>query len=218
MIFLFMNRFAKVQKNPMTRSTLINLLIQKNHYKSYLEIGVNTPLQPGYNWDSVLIPLKHGVDPNPGVHATFPVLSDEFFVKHIKQKYDIIFIDGSHLFEQAYRDIMNSLAWLNDNGTIVVHDCNPTKEITQRRERASNSWHGDVWKAILKLRSENSHVEIYTIDADEGCAVITKGTQVLLQPKKNSKDRYTYKFFNKHRREILNLIGVKEFLQKMENN
>ena len=72
---------------------------------------------------------------------------------------------------------------MNDNGTIVVHDCNPTREITQRRIRASNVWHGDVWKAILKLRMENSNIEIYTINADEGCAIIKKGHQELFNLK-----------------------------------
>jgi hypothetical protein len=134
----------------MTRTEIINGLIKKNNYTSYLEIGVNTPAQPGYNWVGVNIPLKHGVDPN--VDTTYKMTSDEFFEKHITQKYDIVFVDGLHLHEQVYRDIINSLNNLNENGVIVVHDCNPVTEITQRRERASDSWHGDVWKAIVQLR------------------------------------------------------------------
>ena len=118
----------------MTRTEIINSLIHEYNYKSYLEIGVNTPSQPGYNWIGVKIPVKHGVDPN--VETTFKMTSDEFFKNHIAQKYDIIFIDGLHLFEQVYKDIINSLLYLNDNGTIVVHDCNPLEEITQRRIRA----------------------------------------------------------------------------------
>ena len=137
----------------MTRTELINGLIQKNNYKSYLEIGVNTPAQPGYNWIGVDIPTKHGVDPN--VDTTYKMTSDEFFEKHISQKYDIIFVDGLHLHEQVYKDITNSLNFLNENGIIVVHDCNPVTEITQRRERASDAWHGDVWKAIVQLKIEN---------------------------------------------------------------
>ena len=48
----------------MTRTEIINGLIEKYGYKSYLEIGVNTPAQPGYNWTGVNIETKHGVDPN----------------------------------------------------------------------------------------------------------------------------------------------------------
>lgn len=197
----------------MTRTELIRSFINKYGYKSYLEIGVNTPAQPGYNWDSIEIETKHGVD--PAVDTTFKVPSDEFFAKHVKQKYDIIFIDGLHIFEQVYRDIVNSLKWLNENGTIVVHDCNPTKEITQRPERASDVWHGDVWKSILKLRMEEPNITIYTVNTDEGCAVIQKGKQELFKLVNKNIDPYTYHFFNNNRKDILNLISVNEFKKRL---
>ncbi len=198
----------------MTRSELINSLIKKYGYKSYLEIGVNTPAQPGYNWTSVNVPIKHGVDPAPKAKATFIMPSDEFFAKHISQNYDIVFVDGLHLFEQAYRDIINSLDHLNPGGTIVVHDCNPITEITQRRERASSAWHGDVWKAILKLRIERPDISICTVDTDEGCAVIQKGSQELFKTNEPESVIYEYPFFDAHRTEILNLISVREFRKR----
>lgn len=197
----------------MTRTEIIRTLLEKNGYKKYLEIGVNTPAQPGFNFTSIEAEVKHGVD--PAVDTTFKMPSDEFFNSHVPMKYDLVFIDGLHIFDQAHRDIVNSLEWLNDNGTIVVHDTNPTTEITQRPERASNVWHGDVWKAILKLRMERSDISIYTIDADEGCAIITKGHQELFKAPEGTVDVYTYEFFDKHRNEILNLISVKEFKKKM---
>jgi hypothetical protein len=196
----------------MTRTDIINGLIKKNGYKSYLEIGVNTPEQPGYNWSGVEVELKHGVDPN--VNTTFRVTSDEFFEKYIKQKYDIVFVDGLHLFEQVYKDIINSLDNLNENGTIVVHDTNPIEEITQRRERASDAWHGDVWKAILKLRLENPNVEIDTVETDEGCTIIRKGNQTLLKPLHADIDFYQFNVLNVHRKKILNLISPEEFTAK----
>lgn len=197
----------------LTRVKIINTLIQKNGYKTYLEIGVNTPLQPGYSHNKVVVETKHGVDPN--VDTTFKITSDDFFAQN-KNMYDIVFVDGLHIFEQAHRDIINSLKFLNEGGTIVVHDCLPRREITQRRERASSVWHGDVWKAILKLRMEEPNVSIYTIDADEGCAVIQQGKQELYQAQKDSTlDIYSYEFFRKHKKEILNLITAKEFRKRM---
>lgn len=194
----------------MTRSQIINSLISKYKYTDYLEIGVNTPAQPGWNYDSVKVKNKDGVDPNPETSANYVITSDDFFANHINKKYDIIFVDGLHIFEQAHRDIVNSLNHLKENGTIVVHDCNPKSEITQRRDRASSVWLGDVWKAILKLRIENPNIEISTVNTDYGCAIIRKGNQELLKANQN-KDIYNYKFFKKNRREILNLISVKEF-------
>lgn len=199
----------------MTRAELINLLIKKRRYSSYLEIGVNTPAQPGWSHDSIHVESKHGVDPAPEVRSTFPMTSDEFFAKHITQKYDLIFVDGLHLFEQAYRDIINSLKWLSDGGTIVVHDCNPTEEITQRRERASDAWHGDVWKAILKLRTENRNINIVTIDTDEVCAVITRGHQALLPLETKPETMYAYEYFDGHRQDILHLMSVEEFTRRL---
>lgn len=181
----------------MTRIELIQGLIDKNGYKSYLEIGVNTPMQPGYSHDSIKVDIKHGVDPN--VDTSYRMTSDDFF-KQNKNKYDIIFIDGLHLWEQCARDTISSLLILNDGGTIVVHDCNPTTEITQRRERASDAWHGDVWKAIVQVQMIDD-VIVQTIDTDEGCAVITKG-------KRNSFD-----FLDKNRKALLNLITVEQWKQ-----
>jgi len=195
----------------MTRTELINSLIKKYDYKSYLEIGVNTPAQPGYNWVGVDILVKHGVDPN--VDTTYKMESDTFFKEYVTQKYDIIFIDGLHIFEQAYRDITNSLDNLNEGGTIVVHDCNPVTEITQRRVRASNAWHGDVWKSIVKLRMGNPDLEIFTVNTDEGCGIIRKGKQELLVVE-DSVDVYHYDFLNENRKSALNLITVEEFTEK----
>ena len=195
----------------MTRTEIINRLIIKYDYKSYLEIGVNTPSQPGYNWVGVAAEIKHGVDPN--VDTTYRMTSDEFFKNYIKQKYDIVFVDGLHLHEQVYRDIINSLNNLNENDVIVVHDCNPVTEITQRRERASDAWHGDVWKAVVQLRMEDPNIDIYTVNTDEGCGIIKKGSQTLLTVVDGT-DVYDYNFLDKNRKEALNLISVDEFKLK----
>ena len=195
----------------MTRTQIINALIKKNNYKNYLEIGVNNP---AYNWIGINAELKHGVDPN--VDTTYRMTSDEFFENHISQKYDIVFVDGLHLFEQVYKDITNSLDNLNEGGTIVVHDCNPITEITQKRvwKPGTWTWHGDVWKSILKLRLENTNLEIDTVDTDEGCGIIRKGKQELLKLEQTYADVYQYDVFDSNREKILNLISVEEFTKK----
>lgn len=194
----------------MMRTELINMLIEKHGYESYLEIGVNTPAQPGYNWVGVNAKIKHGVDPN--VDTTYRMTSDEFFDGHISQCYDIVFIDGLHLSEQAHRDIIKSLEHLSDGGCVVVHDCNPTEEITQLRERASNAWHGDVWRAIVMLRMLEPNLSMCTVDTDEGCCVIRHGSQVTMSIP-SAVNPYEYSFLEKNRKQALNLVSVEEFVE-----
>lgn len=211
----------------MNRIQIINALIAKHGYATYLEIGVNTPAQPGYSHESINVATKHGVDPN--VDTTFRMPSDQFFAEN-SSMYDIVFVDGLHVFAQAHRDIDHALTILNPGGTIVVHDCNPTKEVTQRPNQPTNIWqriwhgirygswhgvwHGDVWKAILRLRMERPDITIYTIDTDEGCGIITKGSQELYVPERGA-DPFTYGYFSKHRRDILNLISVEAFKKNL---
>jgi predicted O-methyltransferase YrrM len=50
------------------------------------------------------------------------MMKKKLFAKNTK-KFDIVFVDGLHIEEQSTKDIHNALKVLNENGTIVVHDC-----------------------------------------------------------------------------------------------
>jgi hypothetical protein len=182
-------------------------LIKNNNYKKYCEIGCNR----NSNFKRINIPYTVGIDPRRG--GTLKMTSDEFF-KQNNEKFDIFFIDGLHHAEQVYRDIINSLIFLNINGTIVVHDCNPLSYFTQMvpRPRRPKEWNGDVWKGWLKLRSEREDIEMFAIDSDYGCGIIRKGKQNLI-----SKWNITYKEFEKDKKNLLNLISVEEFKNKFFN-
>ena len=47
--------------------------------------------------------------------------SDEFFLKN-ENIFDLIYIDGNHLFEFVKRDIFNSLKFIKEDGLIVLDD------------------------------------------------------------------------------------------------
>ena len=57
----------------------------------------------------------------------FKVTSDEFFARRAPRlaPFGVVFVDGLHTHEQAYRDVVNALAHLDDGGAVVVHDCSP---------------------------------------------------------------------------------------------
>ena len=120
--------------------------------------------------------MKIGVDPFSG--GTVRDTSDNFF-KNNKIKFDIIFIDGLHEYDQVKKDITNSLLYLNDGGVIFLHDCMPERFIYQAVPRATGTWNGDVWKNIVEIRTMQE-VDTYVVFADHGLGMILK------RPNKNS--------------------------------
>jgi hypothetical protein len=194
----------------MTRTEIINSLIQKNNYKNYLEIGIGD----GGNFNSIECETKISVDPDPEcfqINATFKITSDEFF-RDNKQNFDIIFIDGLHTFEQTYIDIKNALNCLNENGIVIAHDTLPPTEHHQRDPESykiGEPWNGTCWKAVAKLRLEEDNINISTVDTDWGVSIIKTG--------KNNKfimdNDYilNYSFFNEYKIDLMNIISIETF-------
>ena len=52
--------------------------------------------------------------------------SDEFFAKaSLPFRFDVVFIDGLHTYEQSRKDAENALGVIVEGGVIIMHDCNP---------------------------------------------------------------------------------------------
>lgn len=198
--------------NPI-RFDIINKLINTFNYKSYLEIGVSC----GDNFREVNCNYKIGVDPVAGEYVTHVMTSDEYFSNLLPDdKFDIIFIDGLHLWEQCYRDIENSLNHLSPNGVIICHDMNPLEEMYQTRNNVSSDfWNGDVWKAFVKVRMEHNNLFTCMIeDCDFGLGVITWGNQEAITLDKNF-DELTYtEDFNKNKAYLMNTVKLNDFLER----
>ena len=153
----------------MLRTDIIQKFITKRNYKSYLEIGTYRNV----NFDKITIDNKVSIDPDPEAKATYQMTSDEFFAVN-KDKFDIVFIDGLHEHNQVYKDIQNSLKFLNPNGVIILHDCMPKNEKMQLWDNKSHQfeeWTGDTWKAYYKALNEINY-KVYVLDTDYGCGVI----------------------------------------------
>lgn len=187
-----------------TRTDIINALIYKFGYKTYLEIGVRNPDD---NFNSIRISDKEGVD--PAGNCKHQMTSDEFFSTN-KKIYDIVFIDGLHLDYQVWSDINNSLKYLASGGTIVCHDMNPIKEEHQTPKYNGGTWNGTGWKAWADIRMvSGAKLNMFVVDADHGCGIIQRGEQKLF-PWVN-KNTLNYAFLEENRKELLNLISVQEF-------
>jgi len=193
------------------RWELINWLIAKRGYESYLEIGV----KDGYCYNQVKCLSKTGIDiklltESPG---TIEVSSDEFFKGLDKdEEFDIIFVDGDHRELQVNVDIHNALKALAEDGVVVVHDCNPKKEEHATPERGENQplWCGTAYRAFLTYRAVDDRLLMSVVDMDWGCGVIIFGKQKRLDLPEN----YGWEDFDKNRVEWLNLISVDDFRRK----
>jgi len=193
----------------MKRTDIINALIAKYGYKSYLEVGTQ---DPNSNFHKINTEHKVSLDPFPIGEVTFVGTSDEYFDSISEYvKFDIIFIDGLHHDDQVLKDIENSLNHLSDNGAIVCHDCLPTTEDMQARDDHGREWTGDVWKAIAELRVERIDLDIRVVDTDYGCGIIRRGTNIPFEPEiQNYK---TYSYYNSNKYRMLNVISIEQFIQ-----
>jgi len=182
----------KLQKGILERTTIIQHLINKFGFKTYLEIGV----EMGMNFFQIDAELKLAVDPKfvipGGVKDTekekfFTMTSDEFFAnppKEILERgLDIVLIDGLHTYEQSLRDVENCLKYLNPNGVIVMHDClpdspataMPTLEEARKHPDFKGNWTGDVYKTIIHLRATREDLFVAVINTDWGVGIVKRG-------------------------------------------
>ncbi len=202
----FYRKYDHFQEFSVPRHAILNQSIKKFKFRKYLEIGVFD----GKNFDLINVDYKVGIDPTPNSTATFKLTSDDFFRQN-KEKFDIIFIDGHHESTQLYRDILNSLEFLNKGGIVLCHDVNPWNKVVQMVPQRTGTWTGDCWKAIVRLRTERDDLEICVIDTDCGIGIIRRGSQRKLE----IRSRLNWKHFDSNRVEWLNLISVDEFYEKL---
>lgn len=195
----------------MTRTNIINALIRKFKYKSYLEIGVQNT---AFNFDKIECDDKIGIDPKqiPGI---LQMTSDAFFEQN-SRRFDLVFVDGLHHHQQAYKDVVNALGCLTERGTVVMHDCNPTTEEMQRVPlrwwRSRRPWTGDVWKAWVSLRA-NLGLDMFVVDTDYGVGIVRpqKGQTLQLA------QELTWANLSVNRKAWLELKSVAEFQAWLES-
>ena len=184
-----------------TRLDIIERFIKKNNYISYLEIGCCK----NEVFSKINI-KKVGVDPNSG--GTVRLTSDDFF-KTNKEKFDLVFIDGLHVYDQVKQDIINALEVLNNNGVILIHDCLPEKIWEQNVPRMNGAWSGDVWKVIPFFRSK-SNIDVYTCVADRGVGIISKRYNKNILKLDQDTKKLKFKDYYYNYKSYMNLVSSEE--------
>jgi len=205
----------------MLHTEIIQKIIDKKGYKSYLEIG----LDRGLNWSQIQCARKLGCDPmvlipamkygetvrykNQIIHMK---TSDDFFYYFgYGQPIDLVFIDGEHTFEQSLKDFNNAQKVLSDNGLIIMHDTMPTSEmesmiyqdfLTKYRDY-QGAWMGDVWKTVYFLKQRKNN-EYFTLDIPCGFSVFKKNKGDAQKPECDI-SKLAFKFFEENKKDVLNL-------------
>jgi hypothetical protein len=146
---------------------------------NYVEIGVHRAIS--------LVQANRGtpcigVDPEPSIDEQYEreierkipatkiyeLTSDEFFARYdlrdlLGGAVELAFIDGLHLFEQVLRDFAHLETYSAAGSVFLLHDCLPLDEVTASRERTTDFYCGDVWKAALALRRRRPELEMVTV-------------------------------------------------------
>ncbi|WP_300016131.1 class I SAM-dependent methyltransferase [uncultured Roseobacter sp.] len=191
------------------RIALVNHLVTVYGYRHYLEIGTRNKSDMHEN---ILAEFRTSVDPDPTAEADHCCTSDEYF-KTTADTFDIIFIDGLHTGEQVYRDINGALAALNPGGVILLHDLNPPTAFHAREEYEVNgtfpSWNGTSWEGYARHRVESPNLEMYVVDVDWGVGFVRPGRQICYSGSVSG-----YENLERDRHTLLNLITVRDFLQR----
>ncbi len=156
-------------QNNYSRTAIVNHACFVTKAKKYLEIGCYSDA----TFNSVPVLHKIGVDPERG--GNLRMTSDEFFAQN-KETFDVIFIDGLHIYEQVHKDIVNALKVLNKDGIIILDDMLPLKWTTAGRTPLEVAWLGDCWKCNFEIMA--------TEGLDYKLALCGSGTGII-KPKAN---------------------------------
>ena len=207
-------------------------MIDSKGFNTYLEIGVFQ----GKLFYSIKAKTKIAVDPNVkfsrfklfkrsfkyknGTNLaakSYKLTSDAFFQKKAdslfrRRPLDICLVDGMHEYGFALRDVENSLKYLQKGGVIVMHDCNPlTPEAasdfeTWGKRDFKDEWNGDVWKAVVHLRSLRDDINVFVLDTDYGLGVVSFGNpEKKLAFSAEQIRNMSYEDLKANRKELLNL-------------
>ncbi len=208
---IFDRKKIEYEKNFYNRIAFLNKAISKYDHNSvkYLEIGVDKNLV--FNSIPISTNNKIGIDPIQG--GTHRMKSRDFFKKNF-DKFDVIFIDGDHNYEQVRYDFIESLKILNPRGIIFLHDVLPRSELEQTIPQKIDIWTGDVWKLILELIENSKTLEIYIANIDCGVCMIKPKDNVIFGNTINYKN-LSYEDFIERLYKKANILKSEDFIQKI---
>lgn len=205
-----------------TKADLINAIGKHRKFETYLEISTPTT---GNVYDRVS-PLvfkektillyrdrsqrgKRRPDTNAPVTEEYQKSIDALI--SAGKKYDVIFVDSFHTFEQSKIDIENAVRLVSANGAIVIHDCAPIRFETATPYYIAGEWYGHTYKALLHFRISCA-LNMCVVDTDFGCGVIHMSEPSNAITTAQTLDQVSeWSYYAANRKELLNLLTIEEF-------
>ncbi|BBY80643.1 hypothetical protein MPUL_18010 [Mycolicibacterium pulveris] len=217
-----MNRIRAVQRALAMRSEPVYLEIGVSRGQAFQRISadVKIAVDPAFRLTDR---VRERADAKGRVTRYFETTSDAFFANETalleRHPVDVALIDGLHTYEQVVRDVENTVRYLKDDGVIFLHDCNPPFELAGRRADSWEEfmaqqkgplligiWNGDVWKAIVQLRSTRPDLLVGVLKCDQGVGFLRKGSpESTLSYSVEEIEALTYADLKADRRRLLNL-------------
>ena len=221
---------------PFDRNGMLKVLQRILPARRILEIGCTSSSYERFANNGQEIQRYVCVDPLSG-QGPYKTTSDSFFGNSSGSEFDLIFIDGLHTSIQAERDIDNALKILSTNGVIAVHDSNPRHRIESESTyygtyscpyniqvrlapTGTNSWNGDVWRAIARVKAKLPGLNVATLPLDWGLTLIrrsTKSAHSTPSLEDQPEELLTFEMLDQSRLVMLNMISICElpsFLQQ----
>ena len=216
------NRIRAVQRALAMRSNPVYLEIGVSRGQAFQRISadVKIAVDPAFRLTERTRELANA---KGRVIQYFETTSDAFFENETalleQHPVDVALIDGLHTYEQVVRDVENTVRYLKDDGVIFLHDCNPPFELAGRRADSWDEfmaqqsgplkigiWNGDVWKAIVQLRSTRPDLMVGVLKCDQGVGFVRKGSPESTLPYSAEQvEALTYADLKADRKRLLNL-------------
>jgi hypothetical protein len=216
-------------------SRRINALGRRMRAERYLEIGV----AQGDTFLAVEVPERTAVDPafrfdweaqqDPPRTRLHQTTSDAFFAlrKAGDPAYDLVFLDGLHVFPQTFRDFCSTLVATHDRSLIVIDDTVPNdvyssltnpRAAHRFRRRAGGrglAWHGDIYKLVFAIHDFFPLLSFCTVaTGGNPQTLVWRETRADFQPRFNSLETISrMDFFDMQRhRELMRMLPEEEAL------
>ena len=223
----------------MRKTDIINGLAARHGFTSYLEICTPTT---GNRYGEIdrrqftsrsRLMYRWCAEACDGYRIDYPIegeaiegaLSD---LRRRGQLYDVILVDPWHGYESSLRDMRSALTMLKEDGVLVVHDCSPPSLHHASPSYILGGWCGLTYAAMIDFVAAEPGLDLYTVDADFGCAIIRRrsavqATGASMRPDPAAMTGWRavgsdfverYRYFDNRRADLLNLLTIGEFLDR----